>query len=255
MPAPESAVHASGMSAPPSLADLAVLIPVWEPTSTLPALVEALGQQGFGGIVIVDDGSGSACEAIFAQTSTLPRVELLRHAANLGKGRALKTGFARLLHTQRQLVGVVTADADGQHTPEDIERVGWALLANPLGPVLGSRRFEAQTSGIPWRSRWGNVFARQSFRLFTGVCVSDTQTGLRGLPLALLPSVLGVPGERYEYEMAMLAGLCRGGHTPLEVPIATIYLEKNRGSHFHFFKDSLRVYLMLLRLAWARRRR
>ncbi len=256
MPAPDAAIHASGMPPPPpSLRDLAALIPVWRPTATLPALVKALEQRGFGRIVVVDDGSPSTCAAIFTQAAAVPRVEIVRHATNRGKGRALKTGFAHLLQTRPGLVGVVTADADGQHTPEDIERVGWALLAEPLRPVLGSRRFAADVPGIPWRSRWGNGFARQSFRLLTGVRCSDTQTGLRGLPSPLLPSLLAVPGERYEYEMAMLAQLCRDGHIPSEVPIATVYLENNRGSHFHFFKDSLRVYLMLLRLVWTRGRR
>ena len=42
---------------------------------------------------------------------------------NRGKGRALKTAFERLLSDDPGLVGCVTADADGQHTPEDVARV------------------------------------------------------------------------------------------------------------------------------------
>ncbi len=239
----------------PTLADLAVLIPAWQPSAILPQLVAALTHRGFGVIAVIDDGSRTTLQPFFTQAAAIPRVELLRHPVNRGKGRALKTGFAHLLEVHPQLRGVLTADADGQHTPGDIERVGRALLARPWEPVLGSRRFAADVAGVPWRSRWGNTFARQSFRLFTGFRFGDTQTGLRGLPFALLPSLLAVPGERYEYEMAMLAELCRTGHAPSETLISTVYLENNRGSHFHFFRDSVRVYLMLLGLAGAKWRR
>jgi len=56
-----------------------------------------------------------------------------------------------------------------------------------------------------------------------------------------------IPGERYEYEMSVLAQLCRWRETPVEVPTSTIYIEKNRSSHFNPILDSLRVALALLR--------
>ena len=192
----------------------------------------------------MDGDSTAACEAIFTAIATLPGVELQRHAVNLGKGRALKTGFNRVLEEPGDLLGVITADADGQHTPEDIEKVARALLFSNPRPVLGSRGFE---HGVPWRSRLGNALTRSLFGLLTGTRLADTQTGLRGIPLALLPELVTLGGERYEYEMTMLAYLCRSGRTPLEVPIATVYLDQNRASHFHPVWDSMRIYLVLLR--------
>ena len=233
-----------------SLGSLCVLIPVWGPTASLLSLVAQLSQRGFGKLLIVDDGSSPGCAAVFAKIETLPGVEVLRHAVNLGKGRALKTGFSRLLAADKAFSGVVTADADGQHTPEDIEKVARALLSssllsNELRPVLGTRGFDFD---VPWRSRLGNRFTRHLFNLLTGVHLADTQTGLRGFPLAVLPELLALKGERYEYEMTVLAHLCRSGRTPLEVPIATVYLNNNRGSHFHPVWDSMRVYSVLLGL-------
>ncbi len=246
-------------SSDPSLGSLCVLIPAWQPDVALLSLVTDLSRRGFGKLLIIDDGSkddadrdnGSpgqrstpACEVIFAQAAKLPGVDLQRHATNLGKGRALKTGFNCLLEERGDLLGVITADADGQHTPEDIERVARALLSSSPRPVLGSRGFE---HGVPWRSRLGNALTRTIFGLLTGTRLADTQTGLRGFPLALLPELLTLGGERYEYEMTVLAYLCRSGRTPLEVPIATVYLDNNRESHFHPVWDSVRIYLVLLR--------
>ena len=238
----------------PSFASLCVLIPAWQPDAALLSLVTDLSRRGFGTLLVIDDGSrldGSpgqrstpACEPIFAQIAKLPGVELERHATNLGKGRALKTGFHRLLEERGHVLGVVTADADGQHTPEDIEKVARALLSSNPRPVLGSRCFE---HGVPWRSRLGNTLTRAIFGLLTGTRLADTQTGLRGFPLALLPELLTLGGERYEDEMTVLAHLCRSGRTPLEVPITTVYLDNNRASHFHPVWDSVRIYLVLFR--------
>ena len=245
--APEGRSSATGKRSPAELlglAGLAVLIPAWQPEQHLPALALALAQAGFGRIVVVDDGSRADCHPVFAATAAMERVTVLRHAINLGKGRALKTGFNFLLNLGDEVSGVVTADADGQHTPEDIARIGEALLTAGERPVLGVRSFSGE---VPLRSRLGNLLTRRVFRFLTGTAITDTQTGLRGLARTALPSLLSLDGERYEYEMTMLAHLCRSGPRPLEVPIATVYLENNRGSHFDPVWDSMRIYFVLVR--------
>lgn len=238
-PRPETPHSASA----DSLRTIAILIPAWQPTAVLPKLIEALANRGFGSIVVVDDGSGAAYKPIFDQVTAITRVHLLRHATNRGKGRALKTGFAYFLSAGSEGEGVVTADADGQHLPEDIEHVARALLETRSQPVFGTRQFEQD---VPRRSRIGNQITRKLFAWLRGVKLADTQTGLRGLPGTLLPELLVLPGERYEYEMAVLIHLCRTGRQPIEVPIATVYLENNRGSHFNPVSDSVRVVFVLL---------
>jgi glycosyltransferase involved in cell wall biosynthesis len=229
-------------------ATIALLIPAWQPEPRLLTLAEELQHLGFSLLLVVDDGSGPAAESIFGALRER-QIRVLRHAVNLGKGRALKTGFNTILDEYPQIRGVVTADADGQHTAVDILRVAEALAqtlatAHPA-PVLGVRNFHAD---VPLRSRFGNSLTRLIFAFTTGTKIADTQTGLRGLPVTLLPELLKLSGERYEYEMTMLAHLCRNPHhRPLEVPIATLYLEGNRSSHFDPVRDSMRIYFVLAR--------
>jgi glycosyltransferase involved in cell wall biosynthesis len=232
---------------PTGLDRLVVLVPAWQPEERFPALVASLVEQGFGAVLVVDDGSDARCSFLFEEVALLPRVSVLRHAVNLGKGRALKTGIQFFLTELREMEGLVTADADGQHRPEDVARVGRALLKDLEAGgrlVLGARSGAAT---MPWRSRFGNGLTRHIFRVVTGVRLADTQTGLRGFPRALLPELLALEGERYEYEMTVLAHVCRLGNVPLEVPIETVYLEGNRSSHFDPILDSFRVYRVLLR--------
>ncbi len=229
----------------PTLQRLAVLIPAWLPEPILTSLVMQLAAQGFGAVILVDDGSGNCFAALFDRLAALPRIHLLRHAVNRGKGRALKTGFNYCLTELPHLDGVVTADADGQHKPEDILRVALAMQTSGDRAVLGSRAF---AHAMPWRNRLGNTLTRSVFGWLSGTWLHDTQTGLRALPRALLPELLALKGERYEYEMTVLAHLCRTGNAPLEVPIETVYLPGNKSSHFHPVLDSVRICLVLARL-------
>ena len=226
-----------------SLSSVAVLIPAWEPESRLVELISNLSRSGLGLVLVVDDGSSAVTQPIFDAVQQL-EVRVVRHAVNLGKGRALKTGFNYILTEYPEILGVVTADADGQHTVPDILRVSETLASNGNRPVLGAREFGKE---VPLRSKFGNVLTRYIFAFVTGSKLRDTQTGLRGFPKFLLPELMVLDGERYEYEMTVLAHLCREGNRPAEVPIATVYIENNRSSHFNPIRDSMRIYFVLAR--------
>lgn len=225
------------------LAQIAVLIPAWRPEPQLVALVKALREEGFRQVLVVDDGNQGE-ERRLVQEAASAGATVIRHAVNLGKGRALKTGFNVLLNDFAALQGVVTADADGQHLAEDIVAVAKAFAQKPTQVVLGTRHF---TNDVPLRSRFGNRVTRWIFRWVNGVDLADTQTGLRAIPLQLLPHLMRLEGERYEYEMRVLAELCREQRPLLELPIATVYLNGNRSSHFDPIRDSMRIYFVLLR--------
>jgi putative flippase GtrA len=205
--------------------------------------VEAVLAAGFPRVVVVDDGSTRNPFA-FEQLRRMPQCDVLAHAYNLGKGRALKTGLNHIALTYPDTTGVVTMDADGQHLPEDAARVAAAHRTDPQALVLGTRQFEGE---IPFRSRFGNVITRQVLRLVAGIDVTDSQTGLRVIPPHLWASFLRLDGEQYEYEMNMLLTARETRTRVAEVPISTIYLDGNTSSHFNPFLDSMRIYFVLLR--------
>jgi putative flippase GtrA len=138
---------------------------------------------------------------------------------------------------------VVTADADGQHLAEDIMNFGKALTSDNF-LVLGVRQF---SQSIPWRSRFGNEFTRKVFSLFSGVSVNDTQTGLRGISRNTIPEILALPEDGYAFEMNMLMLATTHKWTVKQVPIQTVYINQNRGSHFNPLMDSLKIYFVFLR--------
>ncbi len=195
-------------------------------------------------IVVVDDGSGPEFREVFARVAEFARVHLLRHAVNLGKGAALKTAFNHVLCALPGVSGVVTADADGQHHPEDIQRVAGALAAQPGSLVLGCRDFGKD---VPLRSRFGNVLTRGIMHALLGRKLTDTQTGLRGIPAGFLPRLMRLEATGYEFELEMLIAAHELSIPVVEEPIRTIYEPGNQSSHFNPIVDSMKIYFVLLR--------
>lgn len=219
------------------------LIPAYEPSDSLIPLLVSLKENGFS-IVVVDDGSGERYKEIFVNAGLYATV--LTYPVNHGKGYALRTGLEHIEKAASPDSVIVTLDSDGQHSVEDAGKVCDIAAEYKDSLILGSRGFD---SGVPARSRFGNTVTRFVYRLATGAKVYDTQTGLRAFSYSLIPFLLTVTGDRYEYEMNMLL-TCPLRKIPIrEVRIKTIYFDNNSGSHFNTFRDSARVYREILKFA------
>lgn len=212
--------------------ELVILIPAYNPSKTLKHFVHKL-KNHFSRIVIVNDGSTQGLDVI-DEISRLAGVEILTHPQNRGKGAALKSGFNRI-----GKIDTITADADGQHAVHDIIKVAQALKHHRDGLVLGVRTFKGN---VPLRSRFGNFWTKIFFFIFTALWIKDTQTGLRGIPAELMEKIINLPGNGYEYEMAVLTNTKSHRQKPLQVPIDTIYEKNNASSHFSPLSDTVKIY-------------
>ena len=221
-----------------------ILIPAYNPNNSLLHLVDRLIELNTTNIIVVDDGSDSEFKDIFNQVKNKKGCQLCTHAINLGKGRAIKTGMNFALYNYPDLTGIVTADADGQHLPEDILKVQKTLMKYPNDLILGCRSFDKE---IPFRSKLGNEITKKVFHLLIGINISDTQTGLRGIPGKYIRECLRMDGEKFEYEINMLSSSRKNEVAIKETPIETVYIDNNRASHFNPVFDSIRIYFVLFR--------
>lgn len=220
----------------------AVVLPAWQPEEALITLTDQLWVYGYQ-IIVVDDGSGESFQWIFRQLKDFCTV--LRHDKNKGKGAAIKTALAYIRKNLREESCIGIMDADGQHLPEDMKRLLEHAAAAPGHLILGTRSMGQE---MPLKSRLGNRITRVAFRMVSGVSVSDTQTGLRAFDAELADEMLAVEGERYEYEMNVLMTFARRRIPITEVPIRTIYHDReNSCSHFRTVRDSLRIYMEILK--------
>lgn len=227
--------------------NIPIIIPSLDPEENILDLIHTLRSRCDNPIIIVNDGSHPGKKEIFSSLAAIQNCMILEHPENCGKGRALKTGFASCLERFPDLRGAVTADGDGQHTAEDIIRCIRQLADSPCELVIGCRNFASKD--IPWKSRWGNLCTRFIFSMMTGLKLSDTQSGLRGIPAEFMQELLHCPGERFEFETAMLLATRffnnSQGIRIKEFPIRTVYIDANRQTHFRPIADSIKIYCIL----------
>jgi len=219
------------------------LIPAYEPAEALLTMAKELKDQNLK-VLVVNDGSPAEYNDLFERVKEY--ADVLSYPVNQGKGHALKAGLTYIKENFKQAEYVVTLDADGQHTVKDTLRVLQQAARNKKALTLGCRSFGENT---PARSMFGNSVTRWIYRLFTGVKVTDTQTGLRAFHISLFDYMLSVKGERFEYEMNVLLDCPKNKILISEVPIETIYFEKNEHSHFRTITDSFLVYKPILLFA------
>ena len=219
---------------------VALIIPSLNPDQKLIEYVKEVIKMGFKNIIIVNDGS-KEYDRYFNELSKYDECIVLKHATNLGKGRALKTAFQYYLNKFNDFTGVVTADSDGQHSLKDTLKVTNEITDNSL--VLGTRNFNEKQ--VPFKSRYGNKITTFIFKTLYGKKINDTQTGLRGLSNDFIKQSLNLKGERFEYEINMLIEAVISKTEIKEVIIKTIYIEDNKSSHFNPIKDSIKIYKVM----------
>lgn len=229
--------------------DIFVLVPTLNPNVEL--LEEFLKnlKKEFKNILLFDDGCRKEYDAFFKKCEK-DGIVVLHHYKNLGKGRALKDAFNYILIKYPKIKGVVTADSDGQHVTEDILSCASLVLENPNNLILGCRDFDSKN--VPMRNKIGNKLTRNVFKLFVGLKITDTQTGLRGFSRKMMEEFLDTKGERFEYENNMLIDTLKKEIEIKEFPIKTVYLkDSNKESHFNPIKDSIAVYKTFFKYIFA----
>lgn len=220
---------------------LIILIPAYEPTTKLLDLLKKLKKENLT-TIIVNDGSNNTYDEIFNEAKKYAYI--LNHDVNKGKGRALKTGIEYIQKNFNKDYVIITMDCDGQHTIKDALKLGEYTLNHNEELVTGKRLRNKTT---PLRSKIGNSITRFVYRTITGLDVYDTQTGLRAFSNKLVPLMLEIEGERFEYEMNVLLTCSTKKIKITEIQIDTIYIENNSGSHFNSVKDSIKIYKEILK--------
>lgn len=224
----------------------AIAIPALNPPDSFIEYVDELWRSGFHHIVVIDDGSDAEHQPVFDSLIARGHCEIYRHAVNMGNGRATKDALNYYLvnWTTSCPCGVVTTDCDGQHLIPDVINVCETMeQGSDTSLFFGVRNFNEE--GIPPKSRFGNKCTNLIMKLLYGVPLSDTTTGLRGYPRTIIPRFLDLYGERFEYLTNVLVAALQQSVPIVQVPISTVYFDKNKATAFHAVKDSFKIYILI----------
>jgi glycosyltransferase involved in cell wall biosynthesis len=174
----------------PTTGVVSVVVPCFNEQETIAEVVDAvLASDLVGELIVVDDGSTDATAKILGELDD-PRVRILTHETNRGKGAALRRGFAEV-----SLPYVVVQDADLEYDPGDYPRLVGPLIADKADVVFGSRFQGSSEHRVLyfWHSLGNRVLTLLS-NACTNLNLTDMETGYKAFRRDVL--------ERIEIEEA-----------------------------------------------------
>lgn len=221
----------------------AIIIPTLQPEEKLVTYVREIIRKKLGEVVVVNDGSTADKDYIFNRLSLIEGCTVLWHPMNKGKGAALKKAIGYIKTHRKDILSIVTVDADGQHSINDVERIIKCFKKNKKSLILGVRDFKGDT---PLKSKIGNYIASRSLRIINNIEISDTQTGLRAIGREHFSWLMELPGNRYEYEINMIIYSKNISLNIETVIVESKYYNSNKGSHFNAIGDSALILFHMI---------
>jgi len=214
------------------------IVPAYMTGPGLLNVVDGAGRAvGKENVLVVDDGSPDAFPAEAARLG----YSVVRHERNMGKGVALRTGFAWAL--AHGYAGVITLDGDGQHDPGLIPSFLRRAEETGADIVIGSRRRDLKT--MPLVRVFVNWFTSRVVSWLAGRRIEDSQSGYRYVSARVLEEVR-LEGERYDLESEILVKAARKGFVIDSIPIPTVYGEEK--SSIKPLKDAVTFWRLVLSL-------
>jgi glycosyltransferase involved in cell wall biosynthesis len=223
-----------------------LLVPHYDHVKQFARILPRLVDSGLP-LVVVDDHSPDASWTRLAALikREAPGAHVVRHAANRGKGGAVKTGLVTAL--DRGFTHAVQIDADGQHDINSIGRLLAELQANPDALVCGRAQFDQSIPAGRYYARfltlaltWLECLGRQ---------IEDAMCGFRVYPLHRVVPIIRRArlGERMDFDPEILVRAVWEGIELRYVRVRVVYPEEGR-SHFLYVRDNLRITGMHIRL-------
>ena len=218
--------------------EIGAVVPAYNAGTTIQGVIDALCGVGFSKdhIVVVDDGSRDSTAEVLRSSG----VQSVFHTHNRGKGAALKTGFKYMIGLSLQ--GVITLDADGQHSIQDIpmlleQRSGYDM-------VIGTR---SDVTGMPLLRMLVNRVTSLVISVLSQARIPDVQCGLRYISMTVLKCIR-LDTNRYQTESELVYKALRKNFHIGFVKVATRYNAER--SYIHPLIDTVRFIVMAVRFLW-----
>ncbi|MBW2974148.1 glycosyltransferase family 2 protein [Candidatus Woesearchaeota archaeon] len=190
-------------------------------------------------IVVVDDGSKDNTRKIAEQLNV---DHIVVHPKNQGLGAATRSGLRQAYEMGADIA--VKIDADFQHDPSDIDKVIRPILEDKSDVVFGSRFMGKINYKMPLYRRMGNSFFSFLTQFFTGLRVTDGQTGLIATDRRYLKCFRLT--SDYNETQQMIIDAWRNQLRFMEVPV--VFHKRKAGESFISWKYPFIVFPNIFRL-------
>lgn len=220
-----------------------IIVPAFNESKTLPAVIADLKKYGFANVVVVNDGSVDNTEELARKE----KVIVLNHVFNRGLGAALGTGWEYALKTGAD--ALVTFDSDGQHQASDLKKLLEPIIKNKADVVIGSR-FLGRWQKMPLERIFANILSNIMTFTFYGSSSSDTQSGLRAFNKKAIKKIK-ITTDRMEVSSEFYREFAKHNLKVFEIPVDAVYttdtLKNSKQEVLAFIKLPFRLFLRLFR--------
>jgi glycosyltransferase involved in cell wall biosynthesis len=213
---------------------LSIILPCLNEAQSLKTLIPHLKQiYADAEIIVVNDGSSDDSAEIAAQAGAT----VITHPYSMGNGAAIKSG-ARAANGEI----LVFMDADGQHAPQDIERL-LTELANGYDMVVGARRAESQAS---FGRLCANSFYNWLSSQIVGHTIADLTSGFRAVKADKFKEFIYLLPNGFSYPTTITMAFFRAGYS---INYIRIVAHKRIGkSHIKLVRDGVRFLLIIFKI-------
>jgi glycosyltransferase involved in cell wall biosynthesis len=193
---------------------LSVVIPVYNEVKTVEIILSrVLKAPDLHEVIVVDDASTDGTGEALARISD-PRVRVIRHPVNRGKGAALRSGFQEIRGD-----AVIIQDADLEYDPGEYPRLLRPIEMHLADVVYGSR-FTGETHRVLYYWHYvGNRFLTTLSNMFTNLNLTDMETCYKAFRADALKG-LDLKSERFGIEPEITAKVARRGLRVYETSIS-----------------------------------
>mgnify|MGYP005838363771 CR=1 FL=1 len=211
-----------------------IVIPSYNEQKNITNVIKKIKKEGYKNILVVDDGSKDKTSINAKKEGAL----VLKHAINLGKGAAAKTGCDYAIKKGAKLL--ILMDGDGQHKPEDIPRFIKKLKQKKSDIVFGYRKID---ENMPNLMKFGNWFISNSTKIIQGINIKDTQSGFRCFTAEAYKKIRWQSTD-YSMESEMISNVAKNKLKYSEIEIQTIYHDKFKGTTIF---DGIKIFINILK--------
>jgi glycosyltransferase involved in cell wall biosynthesis len=223
--------------------ELSILIPVFNERETVGAAIDQVLETDYGvdevEVLVVDDGSTDGTSDLLARRPEDPRVTMVSHDRNAGKGAAVRTALEHATGTYAAIM-----DADLEYDPSDIGKLLDPVLKGEADVVFGARGFESHSAFSFWYVM-GNRGVTLAANLLFNSYLADIMTCHKVMRTDIFRS-LGLESRGFEIEPEITAKLLSGGHQIYEVPVRYRARGRSEGKKLTA-RDGVRVLGTLIR--------